>query len=105
MTRHLPTDAGPAAVHHVAQTDHAVLALPSGEGCYNGRDRVPTGAAFPLRAQAALSQQPPPGYNVQVNCDGTVIESWRRACLPFRNRPQTDILVPILIRTKVPEQT
>jgi hypothetical protein len=87
MTRHLPTDTGPAAVHHVAQTDHAVLALhlESGEGCYNGRDRVPTGAAFPLRAQAALSQQPPPERNVQVNCDGTVIESRRRACLRVRN--------------------
>src|SRR5580704_15003407 len=87
MTRHLPTDTGPAAVHHAAQTDHAVLALhlKSGEGCCNGRDRVPTGAAFPLRAQTALSQQPPPEHNVQVNCDGTVIESWRRACLRFRN--------------------
>jgi hypothetical protein len=87
MTRHLPTDTGPAAVHHAAQTDHAILALhlKSGERCCNGRDRVPTGAAFPLRAQTALSQQPPPEHNVHVNCDGTVIESWRRACLRFRN--------------------
>jgi hypothetical protein len=35
---------------------------------------VPTGAAFPLRVQAALSQQPPPENNVRENCDRTLVK-------------------------------
>jgi hypothetical protein len=59
----------------------------SGEGCYNGRDRVPTGAAFPLRAQAALSQQPPPENNVCGNCDRTLIKRWPTCMRPLLQPP------------------
>jgi hypothetical protein len=40
------------------------------------RERVPTGAAFPLRAQAAQSQQSPPKDTVGGNYDRTLFETW-----------------------------
>ena len=88
MTRHLPTDTGPAAVHHAAQTDHAVLALhlKSGEGCCNGRDRVPTGAAFPLRAQTALA-----ATSTRAQCSRELRRYGDRklaACMPPLSQPR-----------------
>jgi hypothetical protein len=51
------------------------------------RKRVPTGAAFPLRAQAALSQQPPPEQNVCVNCARRVIVLWPTCTRPLSQAP------------------
>jgi len=44
-----------------------------GEGCCNGRERVPRCYSSPL-AQAALPQQPSPGAIVMANCNRTQVQ-------------------------------
>jgi hypothetical protein len=80
----LPDDGPTGGFFGASEPQPWLGALKGGEGCYS-RKRVPTAAAFPQRAQAALSQQPPPEQNVCVTWVRTAIVLWQRARIHYCN--------------------